>query len=235
MYRNRDNGVALNNPYVSGSGARAVRNFAVSGGDNVLTSTPRLTNTSQITTSISQQFNLLNMNHNASINYSYMDTQDEVFEYGNAQSSSVNFSLESRFNAIPLNTRVGFNINNTETLSGLSDMTITGFNVGGTLVLLNDRLNINANVTVTQNDMESAQLSIDDNGTEDSRDDIYEAGSVTQQTENNLFVVRGGAQYNINESHSFIVNFSLTNVQNQLSSLNPPNDHSLRARYVFRF
>lgn len=244
MYRNRDNAVSLNNPFVGNTGTPediAVRNFAISRGDTVITANPRFSKTSQITSSISQQFNLFDISHDASLNFSYLETDDKFFRYGGTTSSSVNLTLQSRFSSLPLNTKVGFNLNTSETLGGLSDVKVLGFNIGGSLILIDEKLNLNTNLALTKNNVESTSLQISNNGTSDPKDDIYQpqtddsGNRVIQETNNNLVILRAGAQYNLNSHHSLMVNLSYTNISNQLSSLNPPNDHSLQARYIYRF
>ncbi|MDZ7692505.1 MAG: hypothetical protein U5K69_15455 [Balneolaceae bacterium] len=242
MYRNRDNAVQLYNPFIQGGNQveqLAVRNFAR--GDTLITANPRLTNTAQITSSVSQQFDLFDITHDASVNFSYLDTKDKFFRYGGTESSSINITLQSRFSSLPLNTRMGFNINNTETLGGLSSVNVFGLNLGGQYVLMDDKLNLNTNISYTQNKIESTSLQIYDNGTSDPRDDIYQpqtddSGSrIVQETNNNLIILRAGAEYSIDSHHAFLVNLSYTNISSQLSRLNPPNDKMVQARYIFRF
>ncbi|MDR8390648.1 hypothetical protein NC796_05840 [Aliifodinibius sp. S!AR15-10] len=242
MYRNRDNAVPLYNPFVAETGNPeniSVRNFSQS--DTSITANPRLSNTSQFTTSITQQFELFDLSHHANLNFSYLDTKDEFFRFGDTKSSSVNFNLQSRFSEIPLNTTVGFNINSTETLGGLSDIMVTGFNVGGSLILMDNKLDLNTNLAFTKNNIESTSLQISNNATSDPSDDIYQPQTdengdrIIEETENNLVIIRAGAQYDLATNHALMINFSYTNIANQLSSLNPPNDHRLEARYIFRF
>ena len=242
-YRNRDNSVPLNNPFLDAGTPQdiAVRNFLIAQGDTSITANPRLSNTAQITSSVSQQFNLFDMSHDASLNFSYTDTKDDLFRYGDTRSSTFNFNIQSRFETLPLNTKVGVNFNTTETLGGLSDVDIFGFNIGGSLFLMDEKLNIDTNLAFTRNEISSTTLAISDNGTADARDDIYQpqtdgsGNPVTERTKNHLVVIRTGAQYNLNANHAFMLNFNYTNIANQLSSINPPNDHRLQARYIFRF
>ncbi|MFH5832961.1 hypothetical protein ACG2F4_16685 [Halalkalibaculum sp. DA3122] len=244
MYRNRDNSIALNNPFVGQTGRPeniAVRNFAISGGDTVITANPRFSNTNQVTSSVSQQFSLFDISHDASLNVSYLETEDRFFRYAGTKSSSVNLTVQSRFSALPLNTKLGFNLNTTETLGGLSNVEVLGFNIGGQFVLMDDKLNLDTNVALTHNNVESTSLQIFNNGTSDPRDDIYQpetddsGNRIIQETNTNLVILRAGAQYEINSHHALMVNLSYTNISNQLSSLNPPDDHSLQARYIYRF
>lgn len=241
MLRNRDNGVSLFNPFASSQMSAAVRNFELAQGDTVLAPNARLTNTAQVTTSVSQQFKLLDITHDASLNVSFLNTKDDVFRYGDTKSSSFNFIIQSRLTSIPLNTRIGFNLNHTETLGGLSDFSIFGLNVGGSTFLMENKLNVSADMAFTKNTIESTPLVIDDNGTPDPGDDIFSpeqnssGNRIVEETKNNLFIFRTGAQYNLNDNHAFLVNISFTNVSDQLDGVNLPNDHILQARYIYRF
>ena len=242
MYRNRDNGVPLFNPFVGTSEDIAIRNFEISEGDTLLAANPRLSNTVQLNSSISQQFNFLDLHHDASLNFTFLNTLDDVFRYGDTKNTSVNLTLRSQLNSIPLDTRVGFNINTTETLGGLTDISIFGVTVGGSMFFMDDRLNVSGNLAYTNNTIESTPLDIDDNGTPaDSGDDLFVPGTdesgnpIVEETKNNLFIFRASAQYDLNDSHAFLLNVNFTNVSNRLAGPNPPNDHMLQARYIYRF
>ncbi|MDX1617756.1 MAG: hypothetical protein R3224_03145 [Balneolaceae bacterium] len=242
MYRNRDNGESLFNPFVGTSEDIAIRNFEISEGDTLLAANPRLSNTVQLNSSISQQFNFLDLHHDASLNFTFLNTLDDVFRYGDTKNTSVNLTLRSQLNSIPLDTRVGFNINTTETLGGLTDISIFGVTVGGSMFFMDDRLNVSGNLAYTNNTIESTPLDIDDNGTPaDSGDDLFVPGTdesgnpIVEETKNNLFIFRASAQYELNDSHAFLLNVNFTNVSNRLAGPNPPNDHMLQARYIYRF
>jgi len=243
MYRNRDNSVDLFNPFVDpGIQDIALRNFELVDGDTLLSANPRLSNTVQVNSSVSQQFNLWDLRHDVSLNVSHLNTVDDAFQYGSTKNSSVNITLRSQLTSIPLDTRIGFNYNYTETLGGLTDINIFGVLIGGNIYLLDDRLNLSGNFAFTSNITESTPLEIDDNGTpSDSGDDLFQPGTdesgnrIVEETRNNLYIFRAGAQYNLSSNHAFLVNFNFTNVANQLSGVSPPNDHMLQARYIYRF
>lgn len=243
MYRNRDNRVSLFNPFVSVSDENtAIRNFEISEGDTVLAASPRLTNTFRITTSFSQQFTLLDLSHDASLNVSFLNTKDDAFRYGDTKNTSLNFTVRSRLTTIPMDTRIGFNVNNTETLGGLTDINVFGVLIGGSTFLLDDKLNLSGDLAFTSNNIESTNLVIDDNGTPaDPGDDLFSpetdasGNRIVEETKNNLFIFRASAQYDLNDQHAFLVNINFTNVSNRLSGVNPPNDHLLQARYIYRF
>lgn len=244
MFRNRDNEVALFNPYletgIMGMNT-AVRNFEIIGVDTVLASNPRLTKTVQLYSSVSREFEFMDMTHDASINISFLNTRDEYFRYGDTRNSSVSFNIRSNVSTIPMQTNIGFSINNTETLGGLSDINIFGFNVGGSMFLLDDKMNISADLAFTKNRTYTTPLVIDDFGTSDPRDDLFVpetdffGNRITEEVKNNLYILRAGATYNLNANHAFMVNFSYTNVTNRISDINTPNDHMLQAQYIYRF
>lgn len=243
MKRNRDNNVALNNPLVANiSGvdeSAAVRNLAIQNGDTVVVSNPRFTDTYQFTASVSQEFSMFGISHDASLNFSTFNTSDEVFAYGDSQNNSISLRVVNYFQDLPLQSRIGFNINNTETTNGLNDIQILGANIGGELFLLDDKLSLNMSFAVTKNRTETTTLITDDNGTpQEVSDDYYKpaVGDVVTVTENNSFIIGTGARYDLDENHSFLLNFRYSNVQNTISpSQSFPNDHLLQARYIFNF
>lgn len=242
MYRNRDNGVTRVNPFVGSSlDAVAVRNFTITSGDTLVTANPKLTNTFQISTSVSQQFDLFDITHDASLGFSVLSTNDDFFRFGDTNNNSLSLNVTSRLRTLPLNTHVGISINNTETLGGLSESDIFGVNVGGTLFLMDDQLQVNGTLAFTNNNITSTQLAINDNGTPNSNDDFYEAAvdaqgnDVIDRFKTNLYIFRAGAQYTLSENHAFVVDMNFTNVNDQLGSINSSNDRILQARYIYSF
>lgn len=244
MMRNRDNEIGLNNPFVADiSGVpedAAIQNLSVQEGDTLITPNPKLSDTYQVTTSISQEFSLLGITHDASLNYSLINTKNRVFQYGDSQNNSFSFRVTNRYQDLPLQTRFGFNINNTETTSGLTDIQILGANIGGELFLLEDKLSLDMALAFTQNRSEITSLVTDDNNTpREPSDDYYKPASgddAVSVTESNSFIIDTGAQYNLNARHSFLFDFRYSNVQNTLSTSRVmPNDHLLQVRYVYNF
>jgi hypothetical protein len=244
MMRNRDNDIGLNNPVVAGiSGVQenaAVRNLSIQNGDTLVTPNPRFSDTHQFTASVSQEFSLFDITHDASLNYSVINTEDQVFKYGDSNSSSFSMRVVNHFQDLPVQTRGGFNINNTETTSGLTDIQIVGASVGGELFLLDDKLSLDMSFALTKNRTETTSLITDDNGTpQETEDDYYKPSTdsdASSISESNSFIIGTGARYNLDENHSFLLNFRYSNVQNTLSSSRAfPNDHLLRARYIFNF
>jgi hypothetical protein len=240
MNRNRDNDVDLNNPVVAGINgvleSSAVKNLVIEDGDTLTAPNPRLSDTYQVTASVNQQFSLFGITHDASLNYSILSTDDRVFNYGNSESNSFSMRIVNRFQDLPMQTNLGFNINNTQTANGLTDILIRGANVGGTVFLMDDKLNVDASIALTANRTESTPLVINANGTpSESSDDYYEPAASGTVNESNSFIISTGARYNLNANHSFLLNFRYSNISNTISSVAIPDDHLLQFRYIYNF
>lgn len=243
MKRTRDNAVALNNPLVASidniAEQAAVQNITIQNGDTLTTATPRLSDTYQFTASVNQQFSLFGISHDASINYSLLNTTDQAFEYGDSKSNSISLRLVNQFQDLPLQTNLGFNYNSSETADGLNKVSITGANLGGSVFLFDNKLNVEMSFAFTQNRSESIPLTTDDNGTPQfSFDDYYKPGSNQQKsiTESNSYIANSRMRYNLNERHSFLLDAKYSNVRNMLSSsITYPNDHLIQLRYIFNF
>ncbi|NGP89139.1 hypothetical protein [Fodinibius halophilus] len=241
LNRNRDNDVALFNPFVpKGVESAAVQNFEVQQGDTLIAPNARLTNSYQMSTSISQEFSLLGISHNASLSYSYTKTKDQRFQYGGALSNSLSMQVVNRFEQKPLQTRIGFNYNSTETGNGLTDIKILGFRVGGSMFLLDDKLNINASFAFTKNRTESISLGIPTTISQDgdNRNDYYEPGAnnaSASTSESHSYIMNASGRYNLSNQHSFLLSFRYSNIRNVLLSSAIPNDHLIQARYIFNF
>ncbi|MDZ7716224.1 MAG: hypothetical protein U5J95_08445 [Balneolaceae bacterium] len=239
MSRTRDNEVELFNPFVgAGSENIAVRNYeTVNGTDTVTVPNARMANTTQFTTSISQQFDLFGITHDASVNYSLLNTNDDVFAFGDAKSNSFSLNVTNRFRDMPLDTKFGFSVNNTETGGGLTDINIVGVNLGGSMYFMEDKLNVNAALAFTKNTTETISLGVDDNGTpNDPSDDIYEESTnAPVKAKSNSFIFSAGARYDLDENHAFLANMRFTNVSSPTQGLLTPNDRILQIRYIFSF
>jgi hypothetical protein len=240
LNRNRDNNVALFNPYVSdGLEAAAVQNFEIQDGDTLSAPGARLTNSYQLTSSISQEFSLFGISHDASVSYSYITTEDQRFEYGGSESTSLSMQVVNRFDEQPLQTTLGFNYNNTKTANGLTDIQIMGARIGASAFFFDDKLNVDASVAFTKNRSESTSLRVNSNtNQQDRQDDYYQPGTSdgsTSVSESNSYIINTTARYNFNNSHSLQVNFRYSNIRNTISPVGIPNDHLLQARYIFNF
>lgn len=232
-YRTRDNSVERFNPYVAvGHENAAVQNHRIAAnGDTLTTTTPRLNNTFNINSSITQQISFLEMVHDLSLNFSNMNTLNEAFAYGDVKSSSVSLNMTSRFSDLPLRTQFGISLNNTETGSGQSTFKIFGIYAGGNYFMLDDRLSLSGRLAVTNNKAAYRNLEISNEGDNFSGNDYYFLGAETAQPAFSTFAIQAGAQYSMNESHVFIFDANLTNVSNA----NMANDRIVQLRYVFRF
>ena len=250
-YRLRDNDVDRRNPYLNADLIRSsVRNVA--NDSSTVLPNPKMTTNILLSTSISQQFDLLGITHDASLNFSLQNAMNDVFAYGDTKSQTYSFNITNRFNNFPLNTNFGFSYNTTESLSGLSDIEIWGGNIGATVFLLDNKLQVNGNAAVTRNISTSTPLTVIDPfdpaynlntynmvqppETEGYLNDVYVPNTSEKSTRRSLsYIFRGSAQYNLNQYHSFAVDANFNNVVSTGSSVNIPNDRILQARYIFRF
>jgi hypothetical protein len=236
MNRNRDNNVSLFNPYLSEiSPEFTVQNFINEAGEVVVAPTPRLSDTYQFTTSITQQFSLFKISHNLSLNYSRLQTNDHRFAFGGAESSNFSLWLINQFNDIPLRTNFGFNINNTKTGGGLTDISIVGFNMGGSMFFMDGKLNLDGNLAFTKNRSESVSLIINENNTPKSNDDFYQSGETESISESHSFIISLAGRYRFNNHHSLALDLHYSNVRNTIFPFSVPNDHLLQARYILNF
>jgi len=237
MERTRDNRVDLYNPYLSGvSNNAALQNFMIQKGDTLIAPNPRLSNTYQLNTSISQRFTAFGVTNDASFSYSFSTTKDRMFNFGDTKSNSLSMRVVNRFSDSPLQTNIGLNYNHTKSGSGLTNIKIYGAHIGGSLFLLNDKLNVNASLAFTRNRSETIPLAINKNGTADNSDDYYQANNQAgSQSRSNSYIANVGVRYNLTTHHSFLLNFRYSNIRNTFSSLEIPDDHLLQARYIYNF
>jgi len=237
--RTRDNGVQRSNPFLSGEKKyAAIRNVRQVAADSaVVLPDPRSNNTIQLSGSVTQQFKLFNIINDASVNYMFMKTDDQVFNYGNTNSQAYSFSLKNRYNNLPLNTNFAVSYNDTKSVSGLSEIKITGINVGSQLYLLENKLQLSTDLALTINKSTSQSLGSNDNNTPGNYLDDYYAPKSGQvkKLESNSYIIRGGAKYNITSHHAILVNMSYTNVVNQVGPGAISNDQLLEARYIYSF
>lgn len=238
LSRNRENGIDLYNPYVASSLEKAaIKNYETRNGDTVVAPSARLLNTFQFNTSVSQQFQLLGLTHGASLNYSLLKTRDDSYAYGATNSNSLSLYITNRYQNLPLDTRLGFSFNSTQAGGGLTDISILGFNMGGSAFLLDDRLNIDATLAFTQNRTEIMPLAVNNNDTPNNpADDYYKPDTLARSyNKNHSYVFRTEARYDIDESHAFQLTARFANVISMLDGMQIPNDHLLQARYIFSF
>jgi hypothetical protein len=244
-YRTRDNGIKRQNFLLPDNLVNAaVRNIrqeqrTINGQDTLVTlttATPRSNYTVNISTSITQQFTLMDMRNDVSVSYTNLKTTDEVFAYGDISSSALSLSLSSRFNNKPIETRFGVTYNNTESGSGLNKIDIFGLYAGGDISMLENKLNLNGRLAITQNKTKNRMLLIRDNPTNEElndnpRDNYFALSEDVTSNTFSTFVLQVGARYNFNEYHALVFDTNLTNVSGQGRA----NDRIVQLRYVFNF
>ena len=231
--RDRGNAVSRMNPFVpSSQKMSAVRNVRA---DSTVIPTPVESFTTQLSGSITQQFQLGSVINNATVNVSYLRTNDEVFEYGGTKTLSYSLNVRNRFAELPLDTRFGVNVNQTESAGGLSSLDIFGASVGGTAYLLNRDLRLSGTVALTVNDRTARSLTIDNNGTPSSFfDDYYKPSETPVQEKSNSYIFSLNARYEVAQRHSIVADANINNVVAQ-GTRTLPNDRILELRYVFDF
>lgn len=240
----RDNEVKRSNPFIGSNDVDgAIYNVIIASNDTSVTAAPRFDETSQISSSITQRVSFLGMQHDVSLNYTTLNTVSNVNKFGGFTSNSYSLSMASTFAQLPLRTTVAVLVNNSEVGDGLNKVDITGFQVGGSYFMFNNKLNLFTDIAFTTNEVLSKSLSVNDRGTPDNLlDDFYYIESNTNSplyvnpitTSDNSIILTGGARYDINKYHSLLFNYSFTNVSSSGSS-NTPNDSVVQLRYLFRF
>lgn len=238
MKRSRENGVDLNNPFIAPSlEAAAVQNYTTVNGELVSTRLPLMRDSYQASASLSQQVNFLGLTHDLSVNYSIFRTVEELYAFGDEYSQNISLRVTNYFDRLPMKTNIGFNYNRTDIGKGLNSIQIGGLNLGGSVFLLDDKLNIDASVSLVRSSSEFMNLTIDENETPaDFKDDYYKLDeSSSSATGSDSYMVSTGVRYDINKSHAFLANMRLTNIISNQPGEQFPNDRILQARYVFRF
>ncbi len=235
--RDRGNGVARNNPEVpAGQEMSAVRNIRRITSDSIqVIPNPVQSFTTQLSGSITQQFTTGSVINDATLNVSYLRTNNEVFEYGGTKNLSYSLNVRNRFSNLPLDTQVGVNVNQTESSGGLSSLDILGASVGGTAYLLDRRLQVSGTLALTVNSRTARRLEVNDNGTESEFvDDYYEPSDTPTEQESNSYVFNLSTRYELAPRHSILANADFNNVVAQ-DGRSLPNDRILRIQYVYDF
>lgn len=238
MKRSRDNGVDLNNPYIAPSlEAAAVQNYINKNGELVSTRLPLVRDSYQASASLSQQVDFLGLTHDFSVNYSIFRTVEELYAFGDEHSQSISFRITNYFDRLPLKTNIGFNYNRTDIGQGLNSIRIGGLNLGGSVFLLDDKLNVNASVSLVRSSSEFFTLIINENETPaDFKDDYYRLDEASlSASERDSYMISSEARYDITKHHAFLVNMRFTNIISNQPGKQFPGDRILQARYVFRF
>lgn len=233
-YRTRDNEVTRFNPFVSSANEHAaIQNFVINGVDTLSTSNPKNNTTLNLNGSITQQFELLDIVHDASLSINNLSTTDNVFTYGDVSSSALSFNLTSRFSEASLRTQLGFTVNNTTTGSGQTDIKIFGMYTGASYFMIDGKLNINGRLAITSNTSKTRSLEVDSSVQNDNNpsNDYYVLSNTVNTSDFGTFVVQAGARYDLTPQHSFIFDANFTNVSGSGNS----NDSIASLRYLFNF
>lgn len=234
--RDRGNGVPRTNPVVpAGEESAAVRNVQRVGSDSLqVLANPVQSLTTQLGGSITQRFELGSVINDATLNVSYLETDDTVFAYGGTTSLSYSLTLRNRYATLPLDTQLGVNVNRTESAGGLSSLDILGASVGGTAYFLDRDLRVSGTFALTFNTRTSRGITVNRGTPNEFFDDYYEPSGDLTEEETNNYVVNLGARYELADRHSVLANADLNNVVAQ-GPRTVPNDRILEVRYVFDF
>jgi hypothetical protein len=244
-YRNRDNNVERFNPFLPSNDPdirnAALRNYEVSNGDTLVTVMPQQRGTLSISSSVSQDVELFSYMHQFSLNYGITNTNDNYFTYGDSRSHTMSFRVTSRIDRInrPMRTRLGYNINRSESLGGLSDVRISGVDLGAEMLLFDNRMTLNTDFIYTRNRFQSLALIVNDNDNPQTFSDNYYVPadeSERSRRYTNSFIIRMGAQYDFTESHALLASLNYTANRDSFGNIGTlPNDRILQLRYIFRF
>ncbi len=246
-FRTRGNSLDRNNPFLPAELQRAsVRNVDQVTDDDITTlASPRDLTTIQFNSSVAQNFGLFDQSHEVNVNYTGVFTRDHVFDFGDFNSHSVSLQLITNFTGLPLRTVAGVNYVNSESISGLSRLDIFGVNAGFDYSLLQNRLNLNADITISTNTSRNTPLitdTFDPGGEAEPRTQPFLLYYTADPNPDNITrnetitaAFSGGARYDINRSHAVLLRLNYTRLGDQIGGLNLPNDHLVQLRYITRF
>lgn len=237
-YRKRGNDIDRYNPYVGENLEKsAVRNYAISEGDTVQTSTPRSDALFSLNTSVTQQFSLVNAQHEAGISYSLSDLKSEVNEYGDYRNNSISFSLQSRFDGLPFQSRIAWNSTNSKAVSGLNEAKIRSFDVGLNWALMDNGLILNSTFSFARSRFENLPLIVQNGVLHGNRDQIFIPSSDDLElTKTNTYMIRLSAEYAVYSTGSLQALVHYSNINRRGSNfVAVPNDRIMQLRYVHRF
>ncbi|MBO6522691.1 MAG: hypothetical protein JJ971_02605 [Balneolaceae bacterium] len=231
-YRSRENGVERFNSEVPAELENsAVQNLRIVDGDTLTTTVPRMNTTLNLSFSVTQQVRFMDMVHDATVNVSSLNTTDEVFTYGDAKNSSVSLNIGSRFENLPLRTQLGMTFNNTESGNGQLDINIFGMYAGGTYFMMDGKLALNSRLAFTSNRSRTRTLSIENGEDSNFFNDYYVLSDERNSSNFGTYVLIAGAEYRLDNNHSFLFDSNFTNV----SGANSINDRVVQLRYIYRF
>lgn len=241
--RSRDNDLERNNPFLpaqlSGASVRNVRSVADS---LVVLPAPRNNVTMQYNASVSQRLRLLELNHDTELNYTYMTTEDRVFDFGDFVSHVLSFSISSSGFGMPLQTVLGFNMNHTESSSGLSSVMVYGFSGGFTWNFLQNRFQLGSEFALTLDTSETTPLTdaVYEGFTGRSNEEIFWRYFIPDATAfreelTASYLFSGNVRYRIADGHSIQLQGTYTHLADRHTGLAIPDNHMVQARYIFDF
>ncbi|MFV1882921.1 MAG: hypothetical protein ACMZ7B_00305 [Balneola sp.] len=231
-YRTRENGVVrFNSEVPAGLETSAVQNLTIVDGDTLTTTVPRSNNTLNLSFSVTQQFRLAEMVHDATVNISTLNTKDDVFAYGDAKNASVSFNVGTRFETMPLRTQLGLTFNKTQSGNGQLDIDIFGMYAGGSYFMLDGKLILTSRLAFTSNDSKTRSLSIANGEDSNFFNDYYILSAEQNASNFGTYVFIAGAEYRLDNNHSFLFDSNFTNV----TGVNSINDRVIQLRYIYRF
>ena len=236
-YTSRDNSVQRFNPFVGAESLNAsVRNFEMINDQVVTSVNPRNRSTISVGTSITQNFDLFDMNHQAIVSYGIVRTDDKVFDFGDNRNHNFSTRISTRLDyfEFPMRTRFGFNSNRSESSSGLSTISINGFDAGLEAILMDGSLSVNTDFAITRNNFETLSLTTTDEGNAS----IFVPSEISEldRRKTNAFIVRMNAQYNIHSNHAIAASANITNIRVSFGETGSvPSDRVLQLRYILNF
>lgn len=235
-YRTRENGVERFNSEVPvGLETSAVQNLRIvegeNGTDTLTTTVPRNNSTLNLSFSVTQQVRLADMVHDATLNISSLNTKDDVFAFGDAKNASVSLNIGTRFETIPLRTQFGMTFNKTQSGNGQLDIDIFGMYAGGSYFMLDGKLTLTSRLAFTNNNSKTRSLSIANGEDANFFNDYYVLSDEQNASTFGTYVFIAGAEYRLDNNHSFLFDSNFTNV----TGVNSINDRVVQLRYIYRF
>lgn len=231
-YRTRENGVERFNSEVPiGLENSSVQNLRIQDGDTVLTTVPRMNTTLNLNVSVTQQFRVFDVVHDATISLSSLNTEDEVFAFGDATNNSISLNIGSVFEKIRLRSQFGLNYNSTQSGNGQLDIDIFGMYAGGAYLLMDGKLSLTSRVAFTKNNSKVRSLTVQNGEDSNFYNDYYALSDNSNKSTFGTYVFIAGAEYKIDKNHSLLFDSNFTNV----TGSNSINDRVVQLRYIFRF
>lgn len=238
----RDNGITPTNALIDPSRLDvAIRHIRVESlvPDTVVTTlaTPRENRTWQFGLGLTQQFQFMDMSHDASFNLTTIRTEDVHFRYGDFITNSGSLGLVTDLFNLPLRTNLNIGYTVAEAQSGLTDITLMNILAGARYTLLDDNLTLNAELGIVNAKTVDVQIDVDDNGTQTPFDDYYVPDPDTRARSRSInYQASTGADYRFLERHVVSLSASYTKIQvRSATAAIPPNDYYLQVRYIYQF